>query len=153
VEKMSTKYNSKKLVEWRRSEVLKPAALGNQQAEISKTLNISPSLVSKDLSYIRDQAKESIQSYLDKALPLQLEKSVYGLDYILRRAFEVANRHNNNEIQALSLALDVYKMKLELLSNSTVVDIIIKYIERQKDKQLAELQQHSTNNGNYNKVF
>jgi hypothetical protein len=41
---------------------------------------------------------------------------------------------DGEKVQALSLAKDRYSMKLELLTNATVVDDVIKFIETEKEK-------------------
>ncbi|MFL6421361.1 MAG: hypothetical protein ACJ71P_18420 [Nitrososphaeraceae archaeon] len=61
-----------------------------------------------------------------------------GLNAITREAWNTAqNTEDKREkIQALSLAKDCYSMKLELLTNATVVDDAIRFVSnRSKEKQ------------------
>ncbi len=48
----------------------------------------------------------------------------------MKEAWNTSERTEDNreKIQALSLAKDCYSMKLELLTNATVVDDVIKFI-------------------------
>ena len=39
-----------------------------------------------------------------------------------------ANRRQKRKVQALSLAMEYYSMKLELLTNATVVDDAIRFV-------------------------
>ena len=58
-------------------------------------------------------------------------KSVYvGLTSIQKEAWSAAERADNvrEKIQALSLAKECYGMKLELLTNATVVDDAIRFV-------------------------
>jgi nitrogen fixation/metabolism regulation signal transduction histidine kinase len=59
-----------------------------------------------------------------------------GLTSILREAWNTAtNTEDKREkIQSLSLAKDCYAMKLELLTNATVVDDAIRFVEHNKQQ-------------------
>jgi hypothetical protein len=66
-----------------------------------------------------------------------------GLTSILREAWNTAtNTEDKREkIQSLSLAKDCYAMKLELLTNATVVDDAIRFVEynKQQPKERSNL--------------
>ena len=134
--KLSSSMNNK--LEWRRNKVLELASKGNNQSDISKILQISQSTVNRDLSYIRRQAKDKIKEYIDQKLPHEYEKCLVGLTSILKEAWNTAtNTEDKREkIQALSLAKECYGMKLDLLTNATVVDDAIRFLsDRSKDKE------------------
>jgi hypothetical protein len=60
-----------------------------------------------------------------------------GLNAITREAWETAQQTEDKreKIQALSLAKECYSMKLELLTNATVVDDAIRFVsEHSKSK-------------------
>src|SRR5690242_8176626 len=117
---MSTKMQ----VEWRRRQVFELSSKGQSQTEISRTLQISESTISRDLDYLREQSKHNIKRYIDERLPEEYEKCLMGLTAITKEAWNTAaNTEDKREkIQALSLAKECYSMKLELLTNATVVD-------------------------------
>jgi hypothetical protein len=68
-----------------------------------------------------------------------------GLNAITREAWNTANNTEDKreKIQALSLAKECYSMKLEMLTNATVVDDAIRFAY-QKSKE-------KPNEANYNK--
>jgi hypothetical protein len=112
---------------------------GNSQREISKILQVGIGTVNRDLSYLRQQAKENIRKYIDERLPEEYEKCLVGLTAILREAWNTSQQAEDRreKIQALSLAKDCYSMKLDLLTNATVVDDAIRFVsesEKSKDK-------------------
>jgi hypothetical protein len=78
-------------------------------------LQISESTISRDLDNFKQQSKDNIRKYIDERLPEEYEKCLVGLTAIL--------------IQALSLAKDCYSMKLDLLTNATVVDDAIRFVD------------------------
>ena len=104
-------------VEWRRSKVLELTSQGCSQPEISRILKISQSTINRDMSYLRQQAKENIKRYIDERLPEEYEKCLVGLNAITREAWNTAqNTEDKREkIQALSLAKECYSMKLDYL--------------------------------------
>jgi hypothetical protein len=106
--------------------------------------------VNRDISYLRYQAKTNIKRYIDERLPEEYEKCLVGLNAILKEAWNTAaNTEDKREkIQALSLAKECYSMKLDLLTNATVVDDAIRFVaEKSKDKDNAK---SSSDNSNVN---
>jgi predicted transcriptional regulator len=122
--------------EWRRNKVQELASQGHNQSEISRILQISQPTINRDISYLRQQAKENIKRYIDERLPEEYEKCLVGLNAIIKEAWNTAQQTEDKreKIQALSLAKECYSMKLELLTNATVVDDAIRFVS-QKSKE------------------
>jgi hypothetical protein len=136
---LSTKVeSSQRQIEWRRSKVAELDSQGHSQPEIARILQVSIGTVNRDLSILRQQAKENIKRYIDERLPEEYEKCLVGLNAITKEAWNTAaNTEDKREkIQALSLAKECYSMKLDLLTNATVVDDAIRFVsDRAKDKE------------------
>jgi predicted transcriptional regulator len=122
-------------LEWRRSKVQELSSQGYNQSEISRILQISQPTINRDMTYLRQQAKHNIKRYIDERLPEEYEKCLVGLNAITKEAWNTAqNTEDKREkIQALSLAKVCYSMKLDLLTNATVVDDAIRFVS-QKSK-------------------
>jgi hypothetical protein len=102
-------------------------------------LQVDRSIICRDLSYLRQQSKQKIRTYIDETLPEEYEKCLVGVNFILREACNIAQQAETNKkekIQALSLAKECYSMKLELLTNATVVDDAMRFVS----------EHHSNNN-------
>src|ERR671927_422275 len=129
---MSTKMQ----LEWRRTKVLELLSKGDSQSEIAKTLQVDLSVISRDVYFLRQQAKDNIKKYIDERLPEEYEKCLVGLNAITREAWNTAQntQDKREKLQALSLAKDCYSMKLDLLTNATVVDDAIRFVS-QKTKE------------------
>src|SRR6266487_4438174 len=124
-------------LKWRRSKVLELASQGHNQSEISRILQISQPTINRDITYLRQQAKSNIKKYIDQRLPEEYEKCLVGLTAILKEAWNTSQHTEDRreKIQALSLAKECYSMKLDLLTNATVVDDAIRFVsEKSKDK-------------------
>src|SRR5919205_2888081 len=127
-------------VEWIRDKVQELFSKGYSQREISQILQVGLATVNRDISYLRQQAKTNIKRYIDDRLPEEYEKCLVGLNAITKEAWNTAANTDDKreEIQALSLAKDCYSMKLDLLTNATVVDDAIRFVSsKTKDLQLG----------------
>jgi Trp operon repressor len=125
-------------IEWRRSKITELDSQGHSQSEISRILQVSIGTVNRDLSILRQQAKDNIKKYIDERLPEEYEKCLVGLTAITKEAWNTA--HNTEDkrekIQALSLAKECYSMKLDLLTNATVVDDAIRFVSSKTKENL-----------------
>ena len=139
-------------IEWRRSKVQELSSKGNSQREIAQILQVSNGTVNRDLSYLRQQGKTNIKRYIDERLPEEYEKCLVGLNAITREAWNTAeNTEDKREkIQALSLAKECYSMKLDLLTNATVVDDAIRFVsEKSKEKLKCDGDHKGSNEPDY----
>src|ERR687886_1478035 len=125
---LSSSVNSS--LEWRRNKVQELSSQGYSQSEISRILQISQPTINRDITFLRQQAKHNIKRYIDERLPEEYEKCLVGLNAITKEAWntERQTQDGREEIQALSLAKECYSMKLDLLTNATVVDDAIKFV-------------------------
>ncbi|MFL6360160.1 MAG: hypothetical protein ACJ72V_12575 [Nitrososphaeraceae archaeon] len=137
---MSTEVEQKERdrIDWRRSKVQELSSQGHSQREISQILQVSNGTVNRDLSILRQQAKENIKKYIDERLPEEYEKCLVGLNAITREAWNTAqNTEDKREkIHALALAKECYSMKLDLLTNATVVDDAIRFVSQKSNEKV-----------------
>ena len=118
-------------IEWRRAKVMELLSKGeSNQSEIARILQVDKSIICRDIAYLRQQAKNNIKRYIDQRLPEEYEKCLVGLTAITKEAWNTAQNTEDKraKIQALSLAKDCYSMKLDLLTNATVVDDAIRFV-------------------------
>jgi predicted transcriptional regulator len=133
-------------IDWRRSKVQELSSQGHSQREIAQMLQVSNGPVNRDLLLLRQQAKTNIKKYIDEQLPEEYEKCLVGLTAITKEAWSTAqNTEDKREkIQALSLAKECYSMKLDLLTNATVVDDAIRFVsDKAKDKETITIKGRS----------
>jgi len=53
-------------VEWRRTKVLELLSQGDSRSDIAKTLQVDLSIISRDVYFLRQQAKSNIERYIDE---------------------------------------------------------------------------------------
>ncbi|MFL6322865.1 MAG: hypothetical protein ACJ72Q_20635, partial [Nitrososphaeraceae archaeon] len=146
---MSTKMQ----VDWRRTKVLEMLSKGDSQFEIARILQVDLSIISRDVYYLRQQSKENVKRYIDERLPEEYEKCLVGLNTITKEAWNTAQsvEGKREKIQALSLAKECYSMKLDLLTNATVVDDVIMFVSSNKPKyKLKSSSENSDQNNELN---
>jgi hypothetical protein len=100
-------------------------------------LQVSIGTVNRDLSILRHQAKDNIKRYIDERLPEEYERCLVGLNAITREAWDTADNTEDKreKMQALSLAKECYSMKMDLLTNATVVDDAIRFVSHQSKEK------------------
>jgi hypothetical protein len=116
-----------------RDKVRELSVKGHSQRQIASILKVGLASVNEDLQYLRQQAKQNITKYIDEYLPAEYENCLDGLNNILTEAWQMSLDGEKREMmQALTLAKECYAMKLDLLSNATVIDRAIKFVDRNK---------------------
>jgi hypothetical protein len=124
-------------VDWRRNKVLELLVQGQNQYDIAEVLQISQPTISRDVQYLRSKAKEDIELHINEKLPEEYQRCLTGINQVLKIAWDMANKlpqDNRLKLQALSLANDCYKYKVDLLTNASVLSDAIKFVESSKDK-------------------
>jgi predicted transcriptional regulator len=147
MEQLSSAMEQQNQVQWRTDKVQELCSKGYSQREISQILQVGLATVNRDISYLRNQAKTNIKKYIDRRLPEEYEKCMVGLNAITREAWNTAQstEDKREKIQALSLAKECYSMKLDLLTNATVVDDAIRFVS-EKSKERLKLSSTTDNN-------
>jgi predicted transcriptional regulator len=132
-------------IEWRRNKVQELLVKGYNHYEIATILQISRPTITRDIQYLNECAKQNIKKYIDERLPEEYEKCLVGLNAITKEAWNTAQstEDGREKIQALSLAKECYSMKLDLLTNATVVDDAIRFASQQSKERLKSSSSNS----------
>jgi predicted transcriptional regulator len=130
MEQQNQEHYQQQQVQWRRDKVQELSSKGYSQREISQVLQVGLATVNRNISYLRNQAKSNIKRYIDERLPEEYERCLVGLNAITKEAWNTANNTEDKreKLQALSLAKECYSMKMDLLTNATVVDDAIRFV-------------------------
>ena len=106
-------------------------------AEIAQHLQVSKTSIVSDMHYIREHAKQSIKEYTTQHLPEQYQVCLSALDTILKNAFVIMQKTEDNreKLAAMQLFKDTHMTKLELLSNATTIDSALQFIRSKQQEQ------------------
>ena len=127
--------NAKQTLEWRRSKVLELSSEGRSQSDIARILQVSPATINTDIQFLKQEAKVNIRKYIDDRLPFEYHKCLVGLDSIVCKMSDIANSAESDSrevLQATSVKMQAYAMKIDLLSNATVIEKAIQFVDRHK---------------------
>jgi hypothetical protein len=129
-------------IELRRARVLELSR--QSESSISKTLGVSQALISLDLAYLRQQARNKIAEYLDHT-SYEFEKTLTGLNLLIKKGWDYLNVPSfaaattaKDKAVILSLIANIYNMKWQLVTNSDALDRAATYVV-QKKKDLEEM--------------
>ncbi len=150
------KTNTKKQqqIEWRRNKINELSVKGFSQSEISRMLEIDKSIVSKDITFLKEEAKETIKNHIHDKLPYEYKKCVQGLEEIIKESWIIVSRsekigNNKDKISSLALIKDTYKTKMDLLTNASLLQDSIKFVSETKLKQnLSNKKENNTIDSN-----
>jgi DNA-binding transcriptional regulator LsrR (DeoR family) len=130
--------SNRKQLSWRRNKVFEYLVKGLSQNEIAEILHVSESTISCDISYLRKESREQIQTHLQERIPMEYNQCLSGVDEILKYAWVIASSTNKSDektrLQALSLANECYRHKMDLITNGVVIDDSLKFVSANKDK-------------------
>jgi hypothetical protein len=123
-------------INWRRNKVSELSIKGYTQADISRTLQISEATISRNIEYLREEAKQSIKEHITDKIPFKYKKCIMGLENIIKECYIIADNCNTNKdkLQSLALIKDTYNTKMDLLTNASLLQDSIKFVEQNKDK-------------------
>jgi hypothetical protein len=169
-----TRTKTEQQIEWRRNKVFELSVKGFSQAEISRMLEIHKVTISRDISYLREQSKKNIKNHIEGKIPLEYSKCISGLEEIIKESWIVATHaekigNNKDKLQSLALIKDTYNTKMDLLTNASLLQDSIKFVEESKqnlsskkenniiDQSNNDIQgtteDNTTESEQYNKVF
>jgi hypothetical protein len=132
--------NQKKLAEYRRDQVFRLSSMGYSQPKIASVLNVSQSLISLDISFLRQKAKQALADYLDNKLPLIFQESMAGISDVISQTWEIINNPNvslHDKLHALSLVADCNERRLDMASNGSIVEDGIRFVQEAKQHLIA----------------
>jgi hypothetical protein len=134
---------SRQNIQLRRAEVLRLQAMGESESSIARSLGCSQALISLDVAFLKEMAKNRIAEHLDN-LAYELDKVLTGLDILIKTAYSWLNAVQNtttvkDRAMIISLISNLYNMKWQLLTDKDpdVIHHAANYVNNAK-KELEE---------------
>jgi hypothetical protein len=127
-------------IEWRRDRALELSSKGFSQSDIATTLQVDKSIISRDMTRLKHQARENLMTHIQETMPYEYHKSNITIDQALKMCWAIVDKtmDDKTKLQALALIKDYRKYKDELAAGQSSVVDAIKYIN-QKTEQLNTL--------------
>ena len=138
---------------WRRNKVQELLIKGLNQRQIANSLKVSDYTVSMDISQLRKEARANIETHLQDRLPIEYQQCMAGINQVLAGGFDMNDNYDissktatledsKTRLQALALANDCYKYKMDLVTNGVVITDAIKFVQ-QKKEELSKINNNS----------
>ena len=137
---LSTKVGQSDSIEWRRSKILELSSDGYNQREISQKLQITKSVVNRDVIFLRKQARESLQYHIQDRIPEEYQNCMTGMKRNLKQTLEIAESTSDprTKLQARAIANDCYKYIMDLTTNGVVITDAIKFVQTNKERLMSK---------------
>ena len=106
--------------------------------------------VSRDISFINQTSRDNLKHQIETRLPQEFEKTLLGLNAILKESWIMADRAANQREKhaALSLAKEWYSVRLDLLTNAGAINEAIDFVKREQERKERKENKENDNNDN-----
>src|SRR5919109_4861583 len=126
-----------RLIAYRRDQVFALSTKGYSQSKIANILNVSQGLISSDIAYLRQRAREALANYLENKLPSIFQESITGISDVISQTWEIANNPNvshHDSLHALSLVADCNERRLDMASNGSIIEDGIRFVQEARQR-------------------
>lgn len=119
-------------IAWRQEKVLELAGNGYSEREIASHLQLSDTTIHRDLVLLREQAKGHIRKYIDERVPFEYQKTLAGLEGIIKNMSNIISTSTDNEeiMKASSIKMQAYNLRMEMVSSANLVHEAIVLAEK-----------------------
>jgi predicted transcriptional regulator len=132
-----TQQKYQKQIEWRRNKVKEMLIRGYSQYEISNTLHISQPTISRDINHVYEDKKKRQKKYGNE-LVLEVQNTLAGLGELIKKSWTIVDdskTEHRERMKAISLIMQCYDKRLELLSLEPQVNNLKEYIDNVMNKE------------------
>jgi hypothetical protein len=122
---------TKGMIEWRRNKVLHRLTMGWSQAEIAQELQLHPSTISHDVQYLKEQAKEELQTHISDRLPFEYNRALTGINSVLKKVSELLDKAEDSKtkMECLKLQMELYRSVMSLATDGGIVERAMKMVK------------------------
>jgi hypothetical protein len=101
----------------RLSKIISLYSKGHTQSEIAEIVGVDQSTVSRDLQFIKQEAKKRIEKYLNEDILFEYLRYMAGSNEVTRHLWDIVQNEENarDKMNALSLLMQCYNKRLEML--------------------------------------
>jgi IS30 family transposase len=135
--------NNRSITNERRQKLWTLLTRGMKGYEIAKELKVDPSTISRDIQYLTLQSQKFLTDLAKQTLPLLYEKSLDGIQEVIKEAWSIYNQSDNDmhKLMALKIVKEANADTFHLLAEGPS----ILYVQTLEEKltQIEELQHQS----------
>jgi hypothetical protein len=122
-------------IELRRGKVLELLSKGHSQIDIAKTLNVSPGLISIDIQFLKEQARENLRTHLQEKLPFEHARAMTGINDLLKKANDILDNTKDPklQLQTINVLANLYAGILTMASDGNIIQQAMEKVELLED--------------------
>jgi hypothetical protein len=130
-------------IEWCRSKIQELLVKGNNHYEIASVLQVSRPTITRDVEYLRQQAKENMKNHIAD-LPFNIKQATDGLNKLISMLYDIQDldimkeqgRQASDHVRVMAIGLikDCIKEKIEILTSQGAVNHALDFVEKTKQQ-------------------
>jgi hypothetical protein len=139
---ISQKTKKQQQLQWRRQRVLALLAEDYSQNEIASILQVSPTSISKDVAYLKDQSRLLLSIHLKQTLPLEYQQTLINLKSIRRQAREIFKKPETDDRVKTRLFIaikDITESIMKPVSQGNAIDDAITFMEEKISEAIGHM--------------
>ena len=120
-------------IEWRRNQVMKLTSDELTEREIASKLQVSKTLVHKDLVLLRQNIDSEYRNYVKVQAPFEYKKSIVAMNEVIKYMSAVMSddsKEPKERMQAANIKMQAINIKMELVFGAHLVPQASDLIEK-----------------------
>jgi hypothetical protein len=133
-------------IHWRRNQVLDMLADGYTQTAIASELKVSEGLISQDISYLRNTAKERLREHIEEQLPFAIQQCLIRLQKSLHETVQLKEKlvgEPKLQLQATQIIDDIAVKIVDITAHIEPVNNLLSHIIKKTEKQVNDLKKQA----------
>lgn len=127
-------------IEFRRDRVLELSSQGFSQSDIARVLQIDKTVISRDMAYLKQHAKQLLKTHIEDTMPVEYQKGIAAIDQVLRMCWGIVGKSDDERVrlQALSLIDQCNSHKMDMVTNGSIITDALKYVNGKAEKLVRD---------------
>lgn len=132
------------LLEWRRTQVIDYLAQGKRQTEIATVLKVDASTISRDVKFLRQEARDKQADYLENEIPFRHRLRVANIDRAITELWVLFEKETDNKAKKaiLDSITDALIKQAAIDGDPTAIERAIRTVAKLR-KTIQEQQQEA----------
>lgn len=132
------------LLEWRRTQVIDYLAQGKRQTEIATVLKVDASTISRDVKFLRQEARDKQADYLENEIPFRHRLRVANMDRAITELWVLFEKETDNKAKKaiLDSITDALIKQAAIDGDPTAIERAIRTVAKLR-KTIQEQQQEA----------
>jgi len=127
-----------RMVELRRAKIMELLSNGHtSQVNIADKLNVSEPTVSRDIAWLKSQARKELETHFQEKLPFEYARAMTGINATLTRVSEMLKEAKDpkTKIECMKLQMELWKSVMSMATDGCIIERAIKMVKELESKE------------------